>query len=117
LKASELVQLVREAVAEENLDKAEDALNVLSESGDDKAYQTAFAEYTNGLGIAKTATQAATCKMIVKNASSKHELCGHTGLPLHKVYQDKNGDCHPSYRRGMDDTYEGAYLQNSKIFF
>jgi hypothetical protein len=116
LKASELVQLVRQAVAEENLDKAEDALNVLSESGDDKAYQTAFAEYTNGLGANKIATPT-TCKMVVKNASSKHELCGHTGLPLHKVYQDKNGDCHPNYRRGMDDTYEGAYLQNSKIFF
>jgi hypothetical protein len=117
LKASELVELVREAVAEENLAKAEDALNVLSESGDDKAYQTAFAEYTNGLSINKVATQTVSCKMVVKNASSKHELCGHTGLPLHKVYQDKNGDCHPLYRRGMDDTYEGAYLQNSKIFF
>lgn len=117
LKASELVQIVREAVVEENLDKAEDALNVLSESGDDKAYQTAFAEYTNGLGMNKVATQTVACKMIVRNASSKHDLCGHTGLPLHKVYQDKNGDCHPNYRRGMDDTYEGAYLQNSKIFF
>jgi len=117
LKASELVQIVREAVSESNLDKAEDALNVLSEAGDDKAYQTAFTEYTNGLGINKVADQKTTCKMVVKNASSKHEQCGHTGLPLHKVYQDKNGDCHPNYRRGMDDTYEGAYLQNSKIFF
>lgn len=117
LKASELVQLVRQAISEENYDKAEDALNILSESGDDKAYQNAFAEYTGGLGKSKVATQTVVCTMVVKNATSKHDLCGHTGLPLHKVYQDKNGDCHPLYRRGMEDTYEGAYLQNSKIFF
>jgi hypothetical protein len=118
LKASELVQLVREAMAEQNYAKAEDALNILSQNGDDKAYQTAFASYTNGLGTIKTASEnTPKCTMIVKNAHSKHELCGHTGLPLHKVYQDKNGDCHPSYRKGMDDTQEGAYFLNSKIFF
>lgn len=118
LKASELVQLVREAMSEQNFAKAEDALNVLSQSGDDKAYQTAFETYTSGLNGTKIAsTQDCQCKMVVKNASSKHPLCGHTGLPTHKVYQDKNGDCHPLYRRGMDDTNEGAYLLNSKIFF
>lgn len=118
LKASELVQAVREAVAAQNFTKAEDALNILSQSGDDKAYQTAFALFTSGLSGVKVASASqAKCSMIVKNASSKHELCGHTGLPLHKVYQDKNGDCHPLYRRGMDDTREGAYFLNSKIFF
>jgi hypothetical protein len=118
LKASELVQAVREAVVEENYAKAEDALNILSQSGDDKAYQTAFSEYANGLNLVKVASgQETACNMIVKNSSSKHSLCGHTGLPVHKVYQDKNGDCHPLYRRGMEDTREGAYFLNSKIFF
>lgn len=117
LKASELVEIVRNSMAEQNLDKAEDALNILSQSGDDKAYQTAFSVYTNGLSAEKTAAPQSKCCMIVRNASSKHPLCGHTGLPLHKVYQDKNGDCRPSYRRGMDDTQEGAYFLNSKIFF
>lgn len=117
LKVSELVQSVRAAMGEQNYTKAEDALNILSQSGDDKAYQTAFALFTNGLNITKVASTQAKCCMIVKNASSKHELCGHTGLPLHKVYQDKNGDCHPLYRRGMEDTKEGAYFLNSKIFF
>lgn len=118
LKASELVQSVRDAMVEQNFAKAEDALNILAHSGDDKAYQTAFALYTNGLNMTKVASsQECKCSMIVKNSSSKHELCGHTGLPLHKVYQDKNGDCHPLYRRGMDDTHEGAYFLNSKIFF
>jgi len=118
LKASELVQTVREAMGEQNYAKAEDALNILSQSGDDKAYQTAFTLYANGLNMTKVASgQECKCNMVVKSSASKHALCGHTGLPLHKVYQDKNGDCHPLYRRGMDDTHEGAYFLNSKIFF
>lgn len=115
LKSSELVQTVRDAVEEENHTKAEDALNILSQSGDEKAYQSAFTIYSNGLS-SKKATEC-KCSRIVKNAHSSHSLCGHTGLPLHKVYQDKNGDCHPLYRRGMEDTREGAYFMNSKIFF
>lgn len=115
-KPSELVQVVRAAVGEGNYAKAEEALNVLSESGDDKAYQTAFAKYTNGLS-GKKVIEASGCKMIVRNGSSKHEICGHTGLPTHKVFQDKNGNCQPSYRQAMSDSYEGAYLQNHKILF
>lgn len=116
LKASELVQTVRDAMIEENYVKAEDALNILASVGDEKAYQTAFGLFTNGLSGSKTAAPCG-CKMVVKNASSKHNLCGHTGLPLHKVYTDKNGDCQPLYRRGMTDTKEGAYFMNNKIFF
>jgi hypothetical protein len=115
LKASELVGLVREAITEQNYAKAEDALNILATSGDDKAYQTAFVEYTNGLGGEKRADSQ--CNMTRTSSSSKHSICGHTGLPLHKVYQDKNGDCHPLYRKGMEDTHEGAYFMNNKIFF
>lgn len=115
LKASELVDVVRQATTEQNYSKAEDALNVLVELGDDKAYQTAFVVYTNGLSGVKQAESK--CSHIVKSSASKHPVCGHTGLPLHKVYQDKNGDCHPLYRKGMDETYEGAYFLNSKIFF
>lgn len=117
LKASELVQAVREAVLDQNYTKAEDALNVLAQVDDTKAYQTAFSIYTNGLNGKKAAKEDHKCSMIVTSPSSKHALCGHTGLPLHKVYQDKNGDCHPAYRKGMDETYEGAYFLNSKIFF
>lgn len=116
LKASELVQIMREAMLEQNFAKAEDTLNVIAETGDDKAYQTAFVVYTNGLNGAQASNQC-KCSMVVKNSSSKHPICGHTGLPLHKVYQDQNGDCHPLYRKGMEDTKEGAYFLNSKIFF
>jgi hypothetical protein len=116
LKASELVQTVRDAMVEENFAKAEDALNILSQGTDDLAYKTAFDLYTKGLGGVKVA-ETSKCKMIVRNASSSHPLCGHTGLPLHKVYQDKNGNCLPDYRKGMSESYEGGSFMNSKILF
>ena len=115
LKASELVDAVRISVAEQNYAQAEEALNVLAEVNDDKAYQTAFSIYSNSLAGVKQAETK--CNHIVKSSASTHSLCGHTGLPLHKVYQDKNGNCHPLYRKGMDESYEGASFLNSKIFF
>jgi hypothetical protein len=117
LKGSELVEIVRVAASEKNYAKAEDALNVLASGGDAKAYKVAMQAYADGLN-GKEVVATNTCKMVVKNATSQHPICGHTGLPLHKVYQDKNGDCHPNYRKAMEDSQDGAaYLMNSKIFF
>jgi hypothetical protein len=116
LKASELVQTVRDAMVEENFAKAEDALNILSQGSDGLAYKTAFEVYSSGLSGVKAAEKS-KCTMVVRNASSKHPLCGHTGLPLHKVFQDKNNNCQPAYRQGMSESYEGASFMNSKIFF
>ena len=114
-KASELVQYVREMSENGKYASAEEALNVLASSGDDKAYKTAFASFSNALsGVKKVENK---CKFIVKNSSSTQEICGHTGLSLGKVHQDVNGDCIPNYRQGMEDTNEGAYFMNSKIFF
>ena len=114
LKASDVVNNIRTAMAEGNYSKAEDALNVLAESGDMKAYATGFGIYKNGL-IGKKADEC-HCNMIIKNSTSEHPICGHTGLPIHKVYQDKDGNCRPLYRRGMDETYEGAMFMDAKIF-
>ncbi len=115
LKPSDLINNIRVAVAEGNHAKAEDALNVLANSGDEKAYATGFNVYMQGLSGTKTAEDC-KCNMMIKSASSEHPICGHTGLPVHKVYQDKYGNCRPLYRRGMDETYEGAVFNNSKIF-
>jgi hypothetical protein len=119
LKPSELINIVRSAAAEENYEKAEDALNILAQSGDDKAYSVAFAEFSDSLSQNKeTKSAAQKCSMIVKSASSQHEICGHTGLPLHKTYVDKNGNCLPMYRKQMLESNDGAaYIMNSKIFF
>lgn len=117
LKPSELINNIREAVEDGQNEKAEDALNVLANSNDEKAYAIGFKLYMDGLGAKKAeASQKCTCSMIIKNASSKHPICGHTGLPLHKVYQDKDGNCRPLYRRGMEETYEAATFMNAKIF-
>ena len=117
LKPSELVTAVKEAVSENNYVKAEDALNVLADCDDEKAYQSAFTAYSNGLNTANVVKEAeCKCSRIVKNAYSKYDLCGHTNLPLHKVYQDKNGNCHPMYRKSMEETQEGAAtFMNAKI--
>lgn len=53
---------------------------------------------------------------MIKNSTSEHPICSHTGLPVHKVFQDKDGNCQPMYRKGMDETYEGASFMNAKIF-
>ena len=118
LKPSDLVNNIKEAMAEGNIQKAEDALNVLSNSGDEKAYAIAFNYYMNGLApkTASTHEHKNGCCLVIKNASSQHPICGHTGLPVHKVYQDKYGHCRPLYRQGMDESYEGASFMNAKIF-
>jgi len=115
LKPSELINNIKVAIAEKNYAKAEDALNVLANANDSKAYATGFQIYLNGLGN-KEANVENKCSMQIKAANSLHVICGHTGLPLHKVYQDKHGNCCPGYRKDMNETYEGASFINAKIF-
>jgi hypothetical protein len=116
LKPSDLVNNIRQAISESNNARAEDALNVLASAGDEKAYATGFQIFMESLSNKADTTPKTTCSHTIKNASSEHPLCVHTGLPVHKVYQDKDGNCRPLYRRGMEDTYEAALFNNSKIF-
>jgi hypothetical protein len=117
LKPSELIENVKLAVLEGNLSKAEDALNVIKESGDNEAYVIAFNEYICNINSSKkVANDGCGCSFIIKSASSQHAICGHTNLPLHKVYQDEHGNCLPKYRKNMEANYEGAFFMNSKIF-
>lgn len=114
LKPSEVINNLRQAMSEGDHVKAEDALNVLANAGDTKAYATGFQIYMNGLAGNKQAET--TCSKMVKSAVSEYPVCSHTGLPINKVYQDKDGNCRPLFRKGMDETYEGAVFNNSKIF-
>jgi len=117
LKPSEVLNNLREALAQGNYGKAEDALNVLAHSGDTKAHATGFQIYMSGLANVTSSNQSHTkCAHTMKSKTSEHPICSQTGLPSHKVYQDKDGNCRPLYRRGMDETYEGAIFNNSKIF-
>lgn len=117
MKSSELVEAVRVSLAEGNQEKAEEALNVLASLGDEKAYAMGFQAYLNGLGQKKAeASCECECTMQIKNGTSKYPICGHTGLPINKVYQDSEGNCRPLYRKGMDESYDGASFMNAKIF-
>lgn len=115
LKPSDIIQNLRSALTESNYAKAEDALNVLKNSGDIKAYATGFKAYMAGL-TNKKAEVINKCAHIIHNKTSEHPICSQTGLPVHKTYQDKEGNCRPLFRKGMDETYEGAVFNNSKIF-
>lgn len=113
LKPSEVVNNLRQAMADENHAKAEDALNVLANCGDERAYQTAFQLYLEGLAGKKV--EATKCARMIKSAVSEYPVCTHTGLPINKIYQDKDGNCRPLYRQGMAETYEGASFMSAKI--
>lgn len=117
LRPSEVLQNLRVALTEGNNAKAEDALNVLASSGDTKAYATGFQMLMQGLSGKQAApvTKCAHALTPKKGGVSEHPICAQTGLPTHKIYQDKDGNCRPLYRRGMDETYEGAVFNTSKI--
>ena len=116
LKASDLIQTVKDAAAEQNYAQAEEALNVLQQSGDEAGYKVALEAYMGGLTMKKTAEKQVACSMVIKSASSQHPVCGHTGLPVHKVYQDEHGNCHPMYRKNIAPQTDSVLFNNSKIF-
>lgn len=117
LKPSELINNIREAVLDNNFVKAEDALNILKEAGDEKAYAIGFKVYSGALaGTLPASAEQSTCSHIIKSSNNQSPICAHTGLPINKVYQDKDGNCRLLYRKGMDESYEGAYFMNHKIF-
>lgn len=116
LKSSELLDQVKIAVAEGNLIKAEDALSILQQSGDQGCYQLAFAAYLNSINMKKEASDdTKECSMQRPVKHSKHLICGHTNLPIHKVYQDKFGQCQPLYRKDISEAEGGSFL-HSKVY-
>jgi hypothetical protein len=117
LKPSELIDNIRNAVKNNNFACAEDSLNVLRNYGDEKAYAIGFKIYSSALaGNIPSGPEESGCSHTVKSPNNQVPVCVHTGLPINKVYQDKYGNCRPLYRKGMDESYEGAYFMNHKIF-
>jgi hypothetical protein len=115
LKPQDLIQTIKLAMQEGNLAKAEDALNVLKNSGDDKFYQMGFEEYKDGL-LPKSTIAEVRCSNMIKSSTSEHPICSHTGLPAHKVYQDKFGNCRPLHRKGFEDGSSQDAFFNGKLF-
>lgn len=119
MKPSELMQQVMDGIAEGNLLKAEDAIGVLGEV--DKAMQKrAFDLFTDSFdaeNIVRTASEHTGCTRMITNSTSNHPICGHLNLPLHKIYQDKFGNCQPLYRKNAEeDNNNGALFMTHKVF-
>jgi len=119
LKPQELFVSLAAALQEENLEKAEDALHILRESGDSHFYNMAFGLYKQALkGEFNIQKQASCgCSHPIKTANSSGLVCSHTGLAVNKVYQDKFGQCRPLHRRGMEDGAESAHFVTSKVYW
>lgn len=122
LKPTDLIKQIKSAMYEDDYRKAEDALDILRAGNDDKAFRVGYELYVQALGnkseLKKEAStrEEVCCNKQHKTASSKYVICSHTNLPIHKVYQDKNGDCHPLYRKDMSETSEGGSFLHSKIY-
>jgi hypothetical protein len=114
LRNSDLIDNIRAAVNEGNLAKAEDALNVLASSGKKDAYKRGLDVYRAGLGGKK---EISKCAFVVHSKTSNQPLCGHTGLPLNKVFQDKDGNCAPLYHRQIEENYTPPVLNTYKLFW
>lgn len=118
-KPNELIETIKVAMSERNFAKAEEVLNVLANSGDNKAYQFGMGIYLNEIGskgVEKTASTIQKCAMQVKSPNSIHIMCGHTNLPLNKVYQDNQGNCLPLYHRNAEHTNESGSFLDSKLY-
>lgn len=122
LKSNELVDIIRQAMTERNLAKAEDALNVLASSGDEKAYAIGFKIFASNLNENMNEDADITKhplyneKDFYTTASSSLPISKQTGLPINKVYIDENGNHRPLYRKSVSDKYEGGFFMNYKIF-
>lgn len=118
LKPSELIDRIDNSLANSKYAEAENALNILKQSGDSNAYKAGYAAYMQGLqGITKKACTETHCSAPVKTASSKYLICSHTNLPVHKVYQDEHGDCHPLYRKNQKATSDPVSFVHHKIYW
>ena len=118
LKPSELIAAVAGAMADGKHFIAEDALTVLSKSDDVASYKSALAIYKDGLNgkLVKSAEEVCKCSMQRKASNSKYVICGHTNMPIHKVYQDEHGNCQPLYRKYIAEPEGGSFL-HTKVYF
>src|SRR5690606_25088202 len=115
LSSGEIVDIVRTAISEGNLKKAEDSLNILMANEDHVGYAKAFSIYMSGLAPVKSEVKT-KCSAMTKSSTSSELVCSHTGLPISKVYQDKHGNCRPHWRQNLDDTSESVISFNAKVF-
>lgn len=114
LKSGHLLNQLKVAMLSENYLKAEDILNVLDQRGDKKALTSAQTIYRAGLK-GELLPELSKCASSYTSSVSSQRICAHTNLPIDKVYQDQDGNCHPKYRQGMSESFDGAALIDYKV--
>ncbi len=118
LQPNEVLVRLASALKSKNFLRAEDALSVLRSLNDKFAYDAGYNMYTQALsGKLEEKTAESKCCKQIKVSSSIHPVCGHTNLPLNKVYQDKYGSCRPLHRLGREDSENVATFSSAKIIW
>lgn len=110
-----LITEIKKAVAEKNMAKAEDCLNVLQATASEREYNIGLRTFINASSVEPKKEAIKQCSMIIKTSTSNKDVCGHTGLPIDKVYQDKHGNCQRLYRQNLDEVNAGVIFTNTKI--
>ena len=113
LPSADIIDIVRKSSALGYLKRAEEGLLVLNELGDEYAYRTAYNIYASALSGQRE--KLSKCARQITSKTSKYLICGHTNLPIHKVYQDKYGDCHPLSGRNTTPTDNSVSLFSHQV--
>lgn len=122
LTSQEVLVSLSEALKEDNLLKAEDALHALAFL-DKEAFDIGNEMYMSALaGDFKKAASLnhdhnVKCSAPINDKNSKYLVCSHTNLPVHKVYQDKYGQCRPMHRKGNEEGEKSPQFSTYKIFW
>lgn len=101
LGMGDLISMIKTCAASGEYAKAEDLFNVVKARGTGADYITAFDALRSGLRKDASTVKTVTCSNIISSNNTIHKVCGHTNLPLHKVYQDESGQCVPLYHRNL----------------
>lgn len=111
LNSDQLLSLAKQFSDSKEFEKMATVLEVLKDK-DIQLYKNA---YKFILGDIKKEASINKCSKLVERKNSIHKICEHTGLPENKVYQDKDGNCRPLYRKELDNMPEKGFYMTSKI--
>lgn len=115
MNSAALITEIKKAVAEKNMARAEDCLNVLQSTASNREYNIGLKAFISASSTEPKQADMKKCSMIIKSSTSNKDICGHTGLPTDKVYQDKYGNCQKLYRQNIDELNDGVIFTNTKI--
>lgn len=113
-KPTELINEVKSACYDGDLNKARSIITIMEKSDDKRAFAYAFSLYTSALD----GTLKKEAKREIKTVKiGGNEVCAQTFLPVDKVYMDDKGVCHAKYRDNIENTDDNfaAGFMNAKI--